>query len=81
VPRVSSATFVGRAAELADLDPLLWEVEAGRGQLAFVAGEPGVGTLAAGRRARSPTARGPGARAARRRGAAAAAHRLGMVAA
>ncbi len=42
-PRVASAAFVGRRAELAALAELLAEAGAGRGRLALVAGESGVG--------------------------------------
>ena len=41
--RVSSARFVGRTAELAELRSALAEAVAGRPALAFVAGESGVG--------------------------------------
>src|SRR3954470_3427444 len=41
--RVSATTFVGRAAELAELRGALSEAVAGRPSLAFVAGESGVG--------------------------------------
>jgi DNA-binding CsgD family transcriptional regulator/tetratricopeptide (TPR) repeat protein len=41
--RVSSATFVGRAAELAELQAGLDEARKGRPSIAFVAGESGVG--------------------------------------
>ncbi|HEY6781558.1 MAG TPA: ATP-binding protein, partial [Thermoleophilaceae bacterium] len=41
--RVSSAGFVGRAAELAELEAALRDAGASRPSLAFVAGESGVG--------------------------------------
>ncbi len=41
--RVTSARFVGRTAELAELDGAFGEAAAGRPSLAFVAGESGVG--------------------------------------
>jgi DNA-binding CsgD family transcriptional regulator/tetratricopeptide (TPR) repeat protein len=41
--RVSSSTFVGRSAELAELEAALADAAAGHPSLAFVAGESGVG--------------------------------------
>src|SRR4051794_23237381 len=41
--RVSSTRFVGRAAELAELEAAWRDAAAGRPSLAFVAGESGVG--------------------------------------
>jgi predicted ATPase len=41
--RVSSARFVGRAAELAELDAAFAEAVSARPSLAFVSGESGVG--------------------------------------
>jgi DNA-binding SARP family transcriptional activator len=42
-PRASSAVFVGRARELGALETALDEALAGRGRLALIAGEPGIG--------------------------------------
>ena len=39
----SGADFVGRAGELADLAALVQRAAAGRGALAIVVGEPGIG--------------------------------------